>query len=108
MARRAEAAWQLRLHLHGTSLHLEDLAASVAVKMMVVLFTGHLVSRRLTGNLHRSQPFVLDQRSDVPVHGRNADPFDLFLGVGKGLLRRERSVGADEGTTNCIFLPGLA
>jgi hypothetical protein len=108
MACRAKAARQLWLHLHSASLHLEHLAASIAVKMMVVLFPGDLVSRRLTGDLHWSQPFVLNQRPDVPVYGRNADTFDLLLGVGKCLFWREWSVCTDKGITNCILLPGFA
>jgi len=74
-----EAPRQLRFDLHRASFHLEHLVALVTVKVVMVLLSSHFVTGRITGNLHWSQPFVLHQRSDVPIHGRDADPLDLLL-----------------------------
>jgi hypothetical protein len=72
VAGRAKASRQFRFHLSDAPFQFEELAAAIAMKMMVVLLSRNLVTGRIAGNLNGLKPAFLDQTLNIPVYGRNS------------------------------------
>lgn len=57
---RTKTAWQLRLERRDAPFKLIQLLTLVALEVMVMFFPGYLISCRITGNLYRLQPTLID------------------------------------------------
>ncbi len=99
---------KIRLELNAAAGHLEDFAALVATKMMVMFLARNLVTSRFPWQSDRGQPVLFHQSRYVAVNGGNADALDQFSGIVERLLRRKRTIRAEKSRPNGVFLPGLS
>jgi hypothetical protein len=105
---RSKATRQLWLERWDTPLKFIQSLALVALEVMVMFFPGHLISRRIAGNLYRLQPALIDQRLNVSINGRDSEGWVMKLRALQSLFRRERSVSFYECFPNGRFLPRLS
>ena len=108
MACHLKAFGKVRLELNAAAGHLEDLAALVAAKMMVMLLARNFVARRLSRQSDRDQPLLFHQSADIAINGCNADAFHQLSGVAQRFFRRKRPIRAQKRRTNGVFLPRLS
>ena len=108
MPGRTKAARQLRLERRDAPFKLIQFLALVALEVMVMFFPGYLISRRISGNIHRLQPALIDQRLDVSINGRDSKGWVMKLRALPGLFRGERPVSFCECFPNGRFLPCLS
>ena len=99
-----EALGKIGLELNAAAGHLEDLAAFVAAKMMMMFLPRDLVSRGLSRQSNRGQPVLFEQRSNIAVDRRDANAFHQLLRIVERFFRRKRAVRAKKGRPNRIFL----
>ena len=93
MAGHAEAVGKLGLHVDAATLQLEELAALVALEVMVMLFARDLVACGVAGNVDGSQPLFLNQEVNVAVDRCDRKAVHLLLREAQGLVVRERAIG---------------
>ncbi len=79
MTRGAKPTGKAWFDLLLATFEFVELAAIVALEMMMMFFAGDLVTRRVTRNLDCSQPAILDQRFDVAINGGNAQTAVMLL-----------------------------
>lgn len=108
MAGYTEATRQLRMHAEIASLELEDLATSITTEMMVMRLACNLISQGFAGHRDGCEPVAFQQRANVPVYGRDAQPFHLSLRRRQHLFRRERTISPKKSLSNCRFLTCIA
>jgi len=77
MPRNVKTLWGLARDLHRTAFELKDFAADSTAEVMVMFFSSHFITRCGAGHLHRRQPAILHQRSNVAVNGGEADAIHL-------------------------------
>lgn len=75
-------------NLLRTTLEIIELAAIIAMEMMVMFFTGNLVARRVTWNFNRGEPAIFDQCFDVAINGGNPQAFMVSSGDCQGFFQR--------------------
>jgi hypothetical protein len=76
--------------------------------MMMMRFTCYLITRRLSREGHRIEPFFCHERLDIAVHGRDAQPIVVALRGIQCFFWRERPVRLDEGFSYGLFLACIA
>src|ERR1700756_388917 len=103
----AEAAWEFGLQTRHASLQLIHLLAIAAEEVMVVLFAGNLIARRLAGKLDCNDPAFVSQILEVAIDGRDTEILDAAFRVGENLIRRKRTICFNEGSANRILLTGV-
>jgi len=108
MADGAESTRQLWLDRRHASFEFVDLSTVVAQEVMVVLFSREFIARGLARQLNRDQPFLVNQRFEVPVNRCDADLGHGPLRVGEYLFRRERPIGFDKGGADRVLLAGIS
>jgi len=75
----AKPPGQFRFALCSASFEVIQFATFVALEVMVVLFAGYFVPRRVARDFDRLQPSFLNQRLDVSVHCGNPDTRMVLL-----------------------------
>ena len=103
-----KAFGKIRLELNAAAGHLEDLAALIAAKMMVMFLARNFIASRLPGQSDRGQPVLFHQSADIAIAGCYADPFHQLSGVTQRLFRRKRPIRTEKRRANGIFLPRLS
>ena len=86
MACHPEAAWKLGVQSEFASLQFEDLATSIATKMMMMGLARHLIPQCLSRHGNRRQPVTFQQCADIAVDRGDAQPFDFGLSRGQHLF----------------------
>ena len=99
---------KIRLELNAAAGHLENFAAFVAAKVMMMFLARNLVTRGLPGQNNRGQPVLFHQSRYIAVDGCNADALDHLSGRVKRLFRRKRTIRAEKSRPNGVFLPCLS
>lgn len=77
MARDAKPLRSQCLEIPGASFDFKHPLATLAMKVMVMAFSGKLVARRFPGKFHWNQPSFFDQGLDGTVDGGDSKPRDL-------------------------------
>jgi len=75
----AKTPGQLWPALRSASFEVIQFVTFVALEVMMMLFAGHLVARRVARYFDRLQPSFLDQRLDVSVHRGNPNARMVLL-----------------------------
>lgn len=83
----SKAARQLRLERRDAPLKLIQFFALIALEVMVMFFSGYLISRRIAGNLYRLQPAIIDQGLNISINGRDPEGRVMQLCSLPGLFR---------------------
>jgi hypothetical protein len=86
----AKAARQLGLEWQ-TAVHLIQSLALIALEVMVVLFPGNFISRRVPRNLHWRKPALFYERLYVAIDGRLTKTRMMMLRALQNLIRGERA-----------------
>lgn len=102
-----EASGQSWLDSGNAPVQVVQLAAIVALEVMVMRFAGDLVSRGIARHFDGLQPSFLNQRLDVPVNGGNAEGGVKPLRGFQRLFRGQRPASLAEGGANGRLLPRL-
>ena len=89
MSRSAKSARKLGLHLGDTSFEVKELAALIAMEVVVVFLSRKFVSVRISGNRHNLQPFLCYKSLNVAIHGGNSQPWMMEPGGLQSLVWRE-------------------
>lgn len=97
MPGRAKATRQLRLELRNTPFEFVQLFTLVALEVVVMLFPGHFIARRIARNLYRLQPALIDQRLNISIDSGLAERRVMALRSRKDLVWREWPISFDEG-----------
>lgn len=92
----------------NTPGQLEQTAAAVAMKMVMVRLSGSLVDGDSSRKSHCGKPAFFEQTFDVAVNSRDPEALHLALRRIQHLLRRQRVGAAFERLANCGPLPGVA
>jgi len=103
MTKGAEASRKLWLDRRA-SIQLIDFLTVIAKEVMVVHFSGKLITGRFGRKLDCNQPALVDHRLEVAIDGCNAEIVNTALCVGENLVRREGTVGLDKGRANRVLL----
>jgi hypothetical protein len=74
---------------------------------MVMGFAGYFVPRRISGDLHRLQPALVQQGLNVAIDRSFAQSRMMALRALQNLVRRQWPVGFEKGVANRRFLPGI-
>ena len=74
-----ESASGQALDARQTAMQLENAAAAVAVKVVMVGFSGTLVDRGGAGKIDGRKPTGVQQSLDIPVHGGDPESLDFGL-----------------------------
>ena len=101
----AEASGELGAALGDAAFEVVELAALVALEMMMVGFAGQLVAGGVAGELDGLQPAFLHERLDVSVDGGDAERRMVLLGGAENFFGRERTPGRCEGFADGGLLP---
>jgi len=104
----AKTLGQFWLALHSASFEVVQLAALVALEVMMMLFAGHFVARRVARYFDRLQPSFLHQRLDVSVHRGNSNAWVVLLGQSQRFFRRQRPTGFCKSLSNGSLLSGVS
>ena len=72
-----EAGRQERFDVNGATWDFKNLAAILAMEVVVVVFTGDFIARMLAWEVYRREPSFLDQGLDISIDGRNANAVGL-------------------------------
>jgi hypothetical protein len=99
-----KAAWQAGLSLCHATLQFVDLAAFVAVKMMMMFFTRYLVPWGGARDLDAQEPAVFKQCIDVPIDGGNSKSAIALSRAGMGFLGRKWTARVQKGLANRFLL----
>lgn len=99
-----EAAWKAWFDLLLAAFEFIELAAIVAMEMVMMFLAGNLVAGRVTWNLNRSQPVIFDQRFDIAIDSRDSQTAMMPLRGCQRLFQRERSIGLAECLADRVFL----
>ena len=92
----------------NAAAQIEDPAASVAVKMVVVGLAGPFIDRARAGNLDRNKPAFGQQSFDIPVNRCQPHALNIDLRRIENLVGRERTAGSIEGLANGRSLSGVS
>ena len=68
----SKASRQLGLDLHIAAFQLKHSPTRRAPEMVMMLFSGDLISLSFARQFHRHEPSFLCQRGEIAIHGRNA------------------------------------
>ena len=104
MTGRAEATWETWFYLLYAAFELIELAAIIAMEVVMMLLAGHLIAGRVSRNLDRGQPLIFDQCFDVAVNSGNSQTAMMPLRRRQCFLQRERSISLAECLADGIFL----
>ena len=104
MTRGMEPAGKPGLDLLHAVFEFIELAAIVAVEVMMVLFTGNLVPRGVTWDLNRSQPPIFDQCFDVAIDGGNSQAPMVLLRRCQSFFQGKRPISLTKCPADGVFL----
>jgi len=104
----AKPPGQFWFALCSASFEVIQFATFVALEVMVVLFAGHFVARRIARYFDRLQPSFLDQRLDVSVHSGNPKASVVLLCRSENFFRRQRPIGFCKSLSNGSLLSGIS
>ena len=69
MPRGAKASGELRLRVGHAAFQFKELAAEIALEMMVMRLAGGLITGSFARNAHWRQPFLFEQALNIAVDG---------------------------------------
>ena len=72
-----EAGRQERFDVNGATWDFKNLAAVLAMEVVVVVFTCDFIAGRLAREIDCGEPTFLDQGLDISIDGSNADALGL-------------------------------
>src|SRR5690606_38942862 len=90
------------------TLHVEHPMAVLAAKMMVMWLASQFEPARLTGQVHRHKPVLVQQCPYVPVYRSDSESLHLRPRPGVHLRRGEWPVGVLEGPPDRTALSSVA
>ena len=108
MAGDFKSGWGHGLETGYAAGQLVNLAALLAVEMVVVFFTGQFVPGGFARQFDRGQPAFLHQGLDVAVDGGDPDAFVSGCGEFEHLIGVEGPVGGNEGIADGSPLASVA
>jgi len=76
--------------------------------MVMMLFAGQFVARRVARYFDRLQPSFLNQRLDVSVHRGNPNTRMALLCRSENFFRRQRPIGFCKSLSNGNLLSGIS
>jgi len=89
-------------------LQVKNLAARIAMEVVVMLLAGHFVARCITGDIYRLQPFLTHQILNVSIDRGNSQASMMTPGSFQSFFGRQRSVRLEECLTNRRLLSCIA
>ena len=92
MAGRAKSAGKFGLQLRDTSVKVKELAALVAMEVVMMLLSRNFVTGRVSGKRYHLQPFLGHQSLNIPIYRGNSQSRMMEPGSFQSLVRRERPV----------------
>jgi hypothetical protein len=104
----AKTPGQFWLALCGASFEVIQSAAFVALEVMMMLFTGYFVARRVAWYFDRLQPSFLDQRLDVSVDRGDPKARVVLLCRSENFFRGQRPIGFCKSLSNGSLLSGVS
>ena len=90
------------------AVDVEDLAAALAMKVMVVIQSSRLIAGGLTRNLNRDQQALFHQRLNIAIDRRDAQSGNLILGVVENLLWPQRAPDLVKRVADRVALTSLS
>ncbi len=104
----SEAAREIGLELNPAAFKFKQLAALIALEVVVMVFSGDLIACGVSGHGDGGQPAFFDQLMNGAVNRGNGEAEHILLGESERLLVREGTVGGEECSANRFFLSGVA
>lgn len=108
MASGSKSAGQLRFDLSNASFKIKELSASIALKMMVMLFSRYLITSRGAGNFDNLQPLLGDESLNVSIDRRDAQLRMTAPSQLENLIRGQWPIALQKGLANCGLLLCIA
>jgi len=89
-------------------LEVKNLAARIAMEVVVMFLAGYFVARYITRDIYRLQPFLTHQILNVPVDRGNSQASVMAPGAFQSFIRRQRPVHLEECLTDRRLLSCIA
>ena len=104
----SEAGREIGLEFNAATFKFKELAALIALEVVVMVFAGDLIASGVSGHSDGDQPAFFDQLMNGAIDRGNGQAEHILLGESERLVVREGTVGGEECGANGFFLSGVA